>query len=126
MSDSVTTSQKIAVIGAGYIGSVLGAVLADRGASVIAIDVNEEVISTLNSGRAPVREPGLDDLIARVVDLGRFRASSDISNVAGAGVILITVGTPLDEKFQANTKGIDDVVRKLSPHVADDALAISS
>ena len=93
--------MRIAVVGAGYIGAVLSAVIADKGFSVTAIDVNNELIEIYNKGRSPFKEPGLEELIKKVVSKGKLTASTDISKISDVDVILITVGTPLNKDGSA-------------------------
>ena len=71
-----TAKPDVAVVGAGYIGAVLSAVLADRGAFVRAVDIDDRVIRAYNAGTSPVQEPGLDELIGEVVRAGRPRIGS--------------------------------------------------
>ena len=123
-SFSSAENCKVAVIGAGYIGSVLSAVLAENGCEVVAVDIDTDIVRAINNGRGPVNEPGLDQLISKVVSAGRLVATSDMSVAADADVVLITVGTPLDDNYQADTSGIDSVVRKLGPFLKDGQLVI--
>ena len=62
----------VAVVGFGYIGSVIAAVLAERGLSVVGIDTNAEMIAAVNAGRCPIPEPGLEALVAAGVAAGRL------------------------------------------------------
>ncbi|OQP18438.1 2-dehydropantoate 2-reductase N-terminal domain-containing protein, partial [Geobacillus zalihae] len=55
--------MKITIAGAGYVGLVTAACLADKGHDVICVDVNEEKIRRLNEGIVPIYEPGLEPLI---------------------------------------------------------------
>lgn len=87
--------MNIAVFGLGYVGSVSGAAFAADGHSVIGVDVNADKVARLNAGHSPIVEPGLDQLIARTVADGRFRATSDPGEaVAGSDVSLVSVSTP--------------------------------
>ena len=70
----------VAVVGFGYIGSVIAAVLAARGLCVVGIDTNAEMIAALNQGKCPIPEPDLEDLVAAVA--ARFDA--DIAEDDGA------------------------------------------
>ncbi|MFA5875398.1 MAG: UDP-glucose 6-dehydrogenase, partial [Candidatus Margulisiibacteriota bacterium] len=63
--------MKICVIGCGYVGLVTGACLADLGHKVVCADVDKKKIKLLQSGKIPIFEPGLEELIARNVSLGR-------------------------------------------------------
>ncbi|HXG32746.1 MAG TPA: nucleotide sugar dehydrogenase [Bryobacteraceae bacterium] len=85
--------MKIAVVGLGKLGAVMAAVLAERGHTVTGADRNISVVQTVNQGRAPVAEPGLEELIARNRD--RLRATPDTEEaVAGADVVFIVTPTP--------------------------------
>ncbi|MCJ2084793.1 UDP-glucose/GDP-mannose dehydrogenase family protein [Methylobacterium sp. E-005] len=87
--------MRIAMIGAGYVGLVSGACLADFGHSVVCIDRDPDKIASLNAGRMPIYEPGLDALVAENVRQGRlaFRTSMREA-VAEADAVFIAVGTP--------------------------------
>lgn len=85
--------MKISVIGLGKLGSPLAAVLADKGHDVIGADVNVSLVEALREGRAPVRETGLDELIAR--NRSRLTAtSSDDEAVLDTELTFIVVPTP--------------------------------
>jgi nucleotide sugar dehydrogenase len=114
----------VAVVGAGYIGSVLAAVLADRGVNVLALDSNKSIVEKISAGLSPVREPGLDELVRTSVASGKLNASTDLSRVRDASVILITVGTPLDDDNNPDISGIEKLVSALSPYVEDGQLVI--
>jgi UDPglucose 6-dehydrogenase len=87
--------MRIAMIGAGYVGLVSGACLADFGHSVVCIDRDPDKIASLNAGRMPIFEPGLEALVAENVRQGRlaFRATMREA-VAEADAVFIAVGTP--------------------------------
>jgi len=86
---------RIAVFGLGYVGTVTAAGLASRGHDVRGVDVDAVKVDAINSGRSPVVEPGIDDLIARSVADGRLRATSDpVMALDGADLSLLCVGTP--------------------------------
>jgi UDPglucose 6-dehydrogenase/GDP-mannose 6-dehydrogenase len=86
--------MRVAVIGAGYVGLVTGACLADQGHDVTVVDLDAAKVDAVNAGRAPIHEQGLPGLLARVV--GRtLRGTTDLQGaVAGSDVVLIAVGTP--------------------------------
>ncbi len=114
----------VGILGAGYIGAVLAAELADRGATVIAVDLCQERIHTINSGLAPVPEPGLSDLIGSGVRAGRMRATDDLAELAGASTILLTVGTPLGEGSEADLTHIRAAAEQLAEVIADGTLVL--
>jgi GDP-mannose 6-dehydrogenase len=87
--------MNIAIFGLGYVGSVSTACLAAAGHRVIGVDVDPYKLSLLQQGRAPVTEPGLDEILARVVGDGRVTVTSDTASAVRASeVSLICVGTP--------------------------------
>jgi UDPglucose 6-dehydrogenase len=86
---------KIAMIGSGYVGLVSGACFADFGHDVVCVDKDASKIERLLDGVMPIYEPGLDELVARNVQSGRLRFTTDLAEgVAGADAIFIAVGTP--------------------------------
>jgi nucleotide sugar dehydrogenase len=109
----------VAVIGFGYIGSVIAAVLAERGLSVVGIDTNAAMIVEVRAGRCPIPEPGLEALVARGVASGKLTASTDPAAAKGAKAILITVGTPLSDDFEADLSHIRAACEGVAPFVHD-------
>jgi UDPglucose 6-dehydrogenase len=87
--------MQIAMIGAGYVGLVSGACLADFGHDVVCVDMDKDRIAALNRGQSPLFEPGLDDLIASNMRQKRLRFTSDLArSVKEAQAVFIAVGTP--------------------------------
>ena len=87
--------MRITMIGSGYVGLVSGACFADFGHEVVCVDKDEAKIDALNSGRIPIFEPGLDELVARNVAAGRLAFTTDlVAGVKGAQAVFIAVGTP--------------------------------
>lgn len=85
--------MNIAVLGTGYVGLVAGVCFADAGHEVVCVDSNKAKIDTLNSGKVPFYEPGLDDLYN--LNRKRMKFTSDISQaVRAASVVFVAVGTP--------------------------------
>ncbi len=85
----------VAVVGMGYVGSCVAAMLADRGLQVVGVDVDAGLVARLNAGTTPLREPGLAGRVAAGVGSGRLRATTDHRAVGGADVVLLTVATPV-------------------------------
>lgn len=87
--------MNVSVFGLGYVGSVSAASLASDGHTVIGVDVNPGKVEMLATGRSPVVEPGLDDLIRESVEAGRLTATTDaLEAVAATDISLVCVGTP--------------------------------
>ena len=88
--------MNLSVIGLGKLGAPMAAVMAEKGHSVIGVDVSPGFVHAINQGRAPVNEPGLDDLIRR--NRERLSATSDCAEaIAGSDVTFIIVPTPSEE-----------------------------
>ncbi len=107
----------IAVVGFGYIGTVIGAVLADRGWPVTGIDVRPNIVDEINLGKTTVPEPGLPDLVARNVRVDRLRATTDFAAVADNDFIIVTVGTPLGADFEPIVDDITAAARAVGQHL---------
>ncbi|MCY4393539.1 MAG: UDP-glucose/GDP-mannose dehydrogenase family protein [Rhodospirillaceae bacterium] len=87
--------MKIAMIGTGYVGLVSGAGFSEFGTEVVCVDKNAAKIAMLRNGQMPIYEPGLEDLVARNVEAGRLRFTTDLeAAVDGAEAVFIAVGTP--------------------------------
>ncbi|GBC90176.1 UDP-glucose 6-dehydrogenase TuaD [bacterium HR14] len=104
--------MKIAVAGTGYVGLVTGVVFADLGNEVICVDIDPAKVDAINKGRAPIYEPGLDEMLQRNLEEGRIRATTDLAAaVRESEVIFITVGTPPTETGEPDLKYVDEVAR---------------
>ena len=85
----------ITVVGAGYVGLVTGACLADFGNRVTCVDSDQRKVERLRALELPFFEPGLPELVGRNVREGRLQFESDLPcALKGAKVVFITVGTP--------------------------------
>jgi UDPglucose 6-dehydrogenase len=88
--------MRIAVVGLGKLGAPLAAVVASKGNEVLGIDLNPEAVRLLNEGRAPVEEPGLQDLVTASRE--RLSSTTDLAAAAGAEVSILLVPTPSDDR----------------------------
>ena len=87
--------MKIVVYGAGYVGLVAAACLAEVGHEVVTVDLDGERLSLLQAGRASFFEPGLDALISRGISTGRLSFSGEPEAAAAHGQVqILAVGTP--------------------------------
>ena len=87
--------MRITVLGLGYVGAVSAACLARERHEVIGVDTNALKVELIASGRAPIVEPGLGDIIAQQVNSGRLRATTEINEaVQQSDLMLVCVGTP--------------------------------
>src|SRR5947199_2444000 len=87
--------MKVSVFGLGYVGSVSAASIAADGHDVVGVDVNGDKVASVNAGKSPIVEPGLDGLLERTVAEKRLRATADAGQaIRDTEVSLICVGTP--------------------------------
>jgi UDPglucose 6-dehydrogenase len=104
--------MRIAVAGTGYVGLVLGACLAENGNDVICVDKDEAKIKTLEAGKMPIYEPGLEELVRRNHGLERLSFTTDLpSAVKGSSIVFIAVGTPQGEDGAADLQHVLAVAR---------------
>ncbi len=107
--------MKIAVVGTGYVGLVVGACFAETGNDVVCVDVDERKIRGLRRGRIPIYEPGLDELVTRNRAEQRLRFSTALRRAAReAEIIFIAVGTPPDEDGSADVQYVLAAARDLA------------
>jgi len=105
---------KVAVVGTGYVGLVVGACLAETGNDVLCADVDAAKIDGLRQNRLPIYEPGLQPLVERNQRGGRLRFTTDVGGaVERSDVIFIAVGTPPDEDGSADLQHVLDVARTI-------------
>jgi UDPglucose 6-dehydrogenase len=105
----------IAIVGSGYVGLVTGVCLAHIGHNVVCCDNNPDKIKVLRSGKLPIYEPGLDDLMAKYVKSGRITFTASIADASKkASVIFIAVGTPSKKNGDADLTYIENVAREVA------------
>src|ERR1041385_1757199 len=78
----------IAVIGSGYVGLVTGACFAEFGVDVTCVDVDVAKIERLAKGESPIYEPGLDQLLAKNLQAGRLRFTTDIEAATKQSLVI--------------------------------------
>jgi UDPglucose 6-dehydrogenase len=104
--------MKIAVVGTGYVGLVVGACFAENGSTVVCVDKDESKVQTLNAGRMPIYEPGLEEIVKRNRDEERLSFTTDLpAAVRASEVVFIAVGTPQTEDGSADLQHVLGVAR---------------
>ena len=115
----------MSVIGCGYLGAVHAACMAELGHTVVGVDVDAAKVEALNAARPPFYEPGLDELLERALATGRLTFTTDYSQVAGADVHFVCVGTPQRAgEFAADLAYVDAAVTGLAHHLDRPALVV--
>ena len=110
----------IAIVGSGYVGLVTGACFADVGHHVICVDNDQRKVEALQSGRIPIFEPGLQEVIHRNVSSHRLRFTRDIKDgVHNSQIIFIAVPTPPQSDGSVDLTYIEQVAREISEVLTD-------
>jgi UDPglucose 6-dehydrogenase len=106
----------VSVVGSGYVGTTVAACFAELGHTVRAVDIDEEIVATINDGETPIYEPGLDELLATHAG-ERLRATTDYDAVRETDLTMLALPTPTNE-----TGRIDLDVMKAGAGALGDAL----
>ncbi|MDR3566657.1 MAG: UDP-glucose/GDP-mannose dehydrogenase family protein [Syntrophobacteraceae bacterium] len=119
--------MKIAVIGAGYVGLVSGACLAEFGHEVTCVDYDESKILRLGKGEIPIYEPGLEAMIKKNTQAGRLLFTTQYTPcVPEAEVVFIAVGTPASRRGDgyADLSYVYEAARQMAPFLHDYTVVI--
>ena len=117
----------VSVIGAGYVGLVTAACLADVGNVVLCIDIDAAKVERLNRSEIPIHEPGLHQLVERNAAVGRLRFATDYDDaVLHATLIFIAVGTPSGEDGSANLTHVIACARQLGKRIQQTRSSLSN
>ena len=112
--------MKICVFGAGYVGLVTAACLAEMGNSVVCVDVDAQRVALLDQGGMPIHEPGLTELVAGNAGAGRLRFTTDAQMAVEHGTLLfIAVGTPPAEDGSADLQHVLAVAATIGRSMQD-------
>jgi UDPglucose 6-dehydrogenase len=109
--------MRVAVVGTGYVGLIVGACLADSGNDVCCIDTDARKIEMLRRGQIPIYEPGLEELVRKSAAEKRLRFAEDFKSVGQAQVVFIAVGTPEGETGEADLKYVLAAAEQVARHL---------
>src|SRR6478752_7647482 len=114
--------MKVSVFGLGYVGSVSAASFAADGHTVVGVDVNPDKVASLNEGRSPIVEKGLDELIRDNAASGRLRATTSTADaVRDTDLSLICVGTPSRKNGSLDLTYLERVAEQIGEALKDKA-----
>lgn len=119
-----TVDNKVCVLGLGYVGLTLAAVMADVGYDVIGVEIRDEVVDMTMRAEPHFHEPGLAQMLKRVVTAGRLKCIRHIPPDCDASVYIITVGTPLAADGKARLDMVECVAREVASNIRDGGLVI--
>jgi dTDP-alpha-D-glucose dehydrogenase len=116
--------MNITIIGFGYIGSVISAVMCEAGHNVNAIEQNPTVIKNIKNRVFNIPEPALEEMVFEALDSKMLTISDSYDQVASADAILVTVGTPLSEEYDADLSALEGVFLELSSRVSSNQIVM--
>jgi GDP-mannose 6-dehydrogenase len=106
--------MKISIFGLGYVGTVCGACLAERGHEIIGVDKIRSKVELFRSGRSPIVERDIDQLVGKAVEAGRLTATLDVADaVAASELSLVCVGTPSRPNGALGLEAVETVAREI-------------
>ncbi len=118
--------MRVTIFGAGYVGLVTGACLAETGNHVVCVDIDDGRVERLNRGEVPIYEPGLDKIIARAREARRLEFTTDVGYGVSHGLFqFIAVGTPPGEDGSADLQHVLSVARSIAEHIDDYRIVVN-
>ncbi|HTL47009.1 MAG TPA: UDP-glucose/GDP-mannose dehydrogenase family protein [Verrucomicrobiae bacterium] len=110
--------QKVAIIGAGYVGLVTGACFAHLGNKVVCVDNDLKKIKMLNAGKIPIYEPGLDRIVRQARKKKKITFTSNIGPaVQNSDIVFICVNTPPKDDGGADLSYVENVSREIAKNL---------
>ena len=114
----------VVVGGCGHVGLPLAIAFASRGSRVGIFDINDAAVKQVMSGELPFREDGAAPLLREALDAGRLRASTDPQIMSEADVVVVVIGTPVDEHLNPDPHAVTEALREAVPHLRDGQLVV--
>lgn len=119
--------MKVHVLGLWHLGTVTAACLAAAGHDVTGLDFDPAVVNALATGKPPVFEPDLEELVKTGLASGRLRFSADVAKtVETADIVWVAYDTPVDDDDRADVEYVVERIRRLFPRLRDGALVLVS
>jgi UDPglucose 6-dehydrogenase len=117
--------MKIAVVGLWHQGAVGAACCAAMGHSVIGADLDEVRIAKLKQGKAPLFEPGLDELLGQQIGAGRLTFTTDLAEaVRDTPYVFVMFDTPVNDQDESDLTGVFEAFEIIAPALAEDAVVL--
>ena len=121
----IKENAPIAIFGLGHMGLPTAALLAKSGLKVVGVDINNETVEMVNSGRSPIMEPGLEEMVKTAVENNYLSATTDTLSAVGAvKVIMIIVPTPVDDNKKSDLSAVISASKSISEGLKKDDLVI--
>lgn len=117
--------MKICVVGTGYVGLVTAAVFSELGHEVVGLDIDAAKVKSLEAGKIPIYEPGLDQLVSKNLNSGRLSFTTSYPQaLKNVGVIFICVGTPPKPDGSYDSRFVYAAAQSISKHLTNEAVIV--
>lgn len=117
--------MKICVVGTGYVGLVTAAVFSELGHEVVGLDIDGAKVKSLEAGKIPIYEPGLDQLVSKNLDSGRLSFTTSYPQaLKNVGVIFICVGTPPKPDGSYDSRFVYAAAQSIAKHLTNEAVIV--
>ncbi|MFO8033623.1 MAG: nucleotide sugar dehydrogenase, partial [Candidatus Bipolaricaulota bacterium] len=110
---SIVDSMNVVIVGAGYVGLTTGVSLAYAGHQVTVVEIEPDKLATLQSGKSPIHEHALEELMREAGSRLSFSASAE-ETVGDAELVMIAVGTPCRPDGQAENRYVEEAARQVA------------
>lgn len=125
MSQSVPEQYDVGVIGGcGHVGLPLALLIAQKQQRVLVYDVDEAAVARVGSGQMPFAEDGAPELLAEALSAGRLRCTSDPAGLERCALLVLIIGTPVDEHLNPSLDAIPRALERCLPYLRDDQVLI--
>lgn len=125
MYNPIESSKNVVIVGGGgHVGLPLGLALARAGYNLVAYDTSISTVELINKGVVPFIEDGAEELLKLSLKTGKFRASTDPECLIEANIIIIVIGTPVDEHLSPDPNSVVNSVKELLPYLRSSQLLV--
>jgi len=126
--DYLTATRKrkhVAIIGFGYVGTVLGVYLAERGFHVTGIDSQPSVIRKIASGEPHLKEPQVSESLSKLISSGALSVTSSYEAISDSGILIVTVGTPIGGQYSPDLTALESCINEIGKFLRKGQLLIA-
>ena len=117
--------QKIVIVGGGgHVGLPLALVLAESGFEVVSLDISASTVSTINLGKMPFEEAGAQEILIKTLANNTFHATTDHKTLQNADIVIVVIGTPVDEHLNPDPNAVVNAVSACMPFMNSSQLVI--
>lgn len=118
--------MKISVCGLWHLGSVTSASMASLNLTIIGYDPSKKIVDDLKKFKAPISEPGLNELIKQQIDNGRIRYTNNIDDLKNTDLLWVCFDTPVDENDNADTDYVVNQIKSYLPFMSKNSIVLVS